>query len=48
VRELEGTRARVVSVESLRADKSEDRDDPSAARKDRADLAALGLPPTDG
>jgi hypothetical protein len=40
--ELMGVRARVVSVASLLADKSERRDDPSADRKDRADVAVLG------
>jgi hypothetical protein len=43
--ELDGTRARVVTAASLLADKSERRDDPSAARKDRADVAALGGAP---
>jgi Aminoglycoside-2''-adenylyltransferase len=42
--QLEGVRACVVSRTSLIADKAEDRDDPVAAAKDRADLTALGLP----
>jgi hypothetical protein len=45
--ELNGTRARVVTAASLVADKSERRDDASAARKDRADVAALGGLPGD-
>lgn len=44
VLQLDGTTARVVTVASLRADKSETRDDPTATRKDRADMVALGLP----
>jgi Aminoglycoside-2''-adenylyltransferase len=40
--ELEGVRARVVSRASLLADKSEHRDDPLAAMKDRADVVSLG------
>jgi hypothetical protein len=43
--ELEGIRARVVSLPSLRAEKNEIRDDASVAAKDRADsvmLARLG------
>ncbi len=43
--QLGGTTARVVTRASLRADKSETRDDPAATRKDRADVVALGLPP---
>ena len=39
--ELEGVRARVVSRASLLADKSEDRNDPSSAMKDRADMDSL-------
>jgi hypothetical protein len=39
--ELLGVRARVVSIDSLLADKSEHRDDESADRKDRADVAVL-------
>jgi hypothetical protein len=46
--ELDGVRARVVSRSSLVADKTEDRDDPVAAEKDRADVVALGFPPDDG
>jgi Aminoglycoside-2''-adenylyltransferase len=41
VAELRGVRARVISVRSLRAEKSEARDDEVAAAKDRADLATL-------
>jgi hypothetical protein len=40
--ELLGVRARVVSIQSLLADKSEHRDDERAARKDRADAVVLG------
>jgi hypothetical protein len=42
VMELGGAHARVVSLASLLADKTVDRDDPVAAAKDRADVAALG------
>ena len=41
VSELRGARARIVTLGALRADKSELHDDPAAAAKDRADLAAL-------
>jgi hypothetical protein len=41
VAELGGTRARIISLGALRADKSEPRDDPRVAAKDRADLASL-------
>jgi hypothetical protein len=41
VRRLAGTRARVVTVASLIADKSQLRDDPITANKDAADLAVL-------
>jgi hypothetical protein len=41
VAELDGVRSRVVSLNALRADKSEVRDDPGVAAKDRADLATL-------
>jgi hypothetical protein len=40
-RELGGVRARVITLEALRADKSEARDDPRVATKDRADVATL-------
>jgi hypothetical protein len=46
--QLLGVRARVVSVASLLADKSERRDDPLADMKDRADVAALGRLGHDG
>jgi hypothetical protein len=39
--ELDGVRARVVALSALKADKSEDRDDPRVAAKDRADVATL-------
>jgi hypothetical protein len=41
VRRLAGTRARVVTVESLIADKSQIHDDPISAAKDAADVAVL-------
>jgi hypothetical protein len=41
VAELGGVRARVVGLRALRADKSEARDDPRAAAKDRADVSSL-------
>jgi hypothetical protein len=41
VAELRGVRARVMSLPALRADKSEARDDPRVAAKDRADSAVL-------
>jgi hypothetical protein len=41
VGELRGTRVRIMSLGALRADKSEVRDDPRVAAKDRADLASL-------
>jgi hypothetical protein len=37
-----------VSVDSLLADKSEQRDDPSATAKDRADVTALARKRNDG
>jgi Uncharacterised nucleotidyltransferase len=40
--ELNGVRARVVSLPSLKADKEEVRDDASVTAKDRADSATLG------
>ena len=40
--ELLGVHARVVSIQSLLADKSEHRDDETADRKDRADVEVLG------
>jgi aminoglycoside-2''-adenylyltransferase len=39
--ELNGVRARIVSLPSLKADKGEVRDDPDVAAKDRADSVAL-------
>jgi hypothetical protein len=39
--ELNGIRARIVSLSSLRADKGEIRDDPGVAAKDRADSVTL-------
>jgi len=39
--ELHGVRARVISLRALKADKSETRDDPLVAAKDRADIASL-------
>jgi hypothetical protein len=41
VAELRGVRARIIPLGSLRAEKSESRDDPTATAKDRADLSAL-------
>jgi hypothetical protein len=41
VAELQGVRARVISLRALKADKSAIRDDPHVAAKDRADLATL-------
>jgi hypothetical protein len=41
VKELRGVHAHVVSLRSLIADKSEIRDEPSTASKDRADVAVL-------
>ena len=41
VAELQGVRARIVSLPALKADKSEAHDDPAVAAKDRADLATL-------
>ena len=41
VAELLGVRARVIALGALEADKSETRDDPLVAAKDRADLATL-------
>jgi Aminoglycoside-2''-adenylyltransferase len=41
VAELLGTRAKVISLAALKADKSERRDDPAAAAKDRLDSATL-------
>jgi hypothetical protein len=41
VSELGGTRARIVTLGALRADKSQRHDDPAVNAKDRADLAAL-------
>ncbi|HEX3461612.1 MAG TPA: hypothetical protein VHT49_11955 [Acidimicrobiales bacterium] len=41
VKELDGVLAHVVSLPSLIADKSEIRDEPSTASKDRADVAVL-------
>jgi hypothetical protein len=41
VAELADVRARVISFGALRTDKSEARDDPRVAAKDRADLATL-------
>jgi hypothetical protein len=38
---LEGVRAPVISLGALRADKSERRDDPLVAAKDRADMTTL-------
>jgi hypothetical protein len=39
--ELLGVRMRVIGLRALEADKSERRDDPRAAAKDRADLKTL-------
>jgi hypothetical protein len=47
-RELEGARARLVSVASLRADKAGHRENASAAMKDRVDVEALDLAQNDG
>jgi hypothetical protein len=44
VRELRGVRARVIGRAALVAEKSEVRDDPAVAAKDRADVATLGSP----
>ena len=41
VAELLRVRARVISLRALKADKSETRDDPLVAAKDRADVATL-------
>jgi hypothetical protein len=41
VAELRGVRARVISLRALKDDKSETREDPRIAAKDRADLATL-------
>ncbi len=41
VAQLHGVRLRLVSLGALRADKSEVRDDPTVAAKDRADVATL-------
>ena len=41
LRELRGVRARIISLQALRADKSEAHDDPRVAAKDRADSAVL-------
>ena len=41
VAELQGVRARVMSLRGLKADKSQTHDDPRVAAKDRADLAIL-------
>jgi len=41
VAELQGVRAKVISLRALKADKSETCDDPLVAEKDRADLATL-------
>jgi hypothetical protein len=41
VAELRGVRARVISLRALKDDKSETRDDPRIAAKDRADVATL-------
>jgi len=40
--ELRGVRARVIARAALVAEKSEVRDDPAVAAKDRADVATLG------
>jgi hypothetical protein len=47
VAELRGVRARVISLRALKDDKSETRDDPLVAAKDRADLATLSRSLTD-
>jgi hypothetical protein len=41
VAELKGVRARVITLDALRADKSEARDDPVVVAKDRADSEVL-------
>ena len=41
VAELHGVRVRVISLRALKADKSEAREDPIVAAKDRADVAIL-------
>jgi hypothetical protein len=41
VLELFGTRAKVISLAALKADKAESRDDPAVAAKDRLDSATL-------
>jgi hypothetical protein len=41
--ELSGTRAKVISLAALKADKSESRDDPAVAAKDKRDSAILSL-----
>jgi hypothetical protein len=41
IADLDGVRARVISLGALRSDKAEVRDDPVVARKDSADLATL-------
>jgi hypothetical protein len=41
VAELRGTRPRIISLDALRADKSEPREDARVAAKDQADLASL-------
>ena len=41
VAELRGVRVRLISLDSLKADKSEVHDDPRVAAKDRADLETL-------
>jgi hypothetical protein len=43
--ELRGVRARVISLDALKVDKSVAHDDPQVAAKDRADLATLGVEP---
>lgn len=47
LKELNGVQAHVVSLGSLIADKSEIRDDPATASKDRADVAVLESLPSD-
>jgi hypothetical protein len=41
IAQLEGVRARVVTLAALRLDKREPHEDPRAAEKDRADLGTL-------
>jgi Aminoglycoside-2''-adenylyltransferase len=41
VAELQGVRARVIGLEALRNEKAQDREDPVAIAKDRADLRTL-------